>query len=356
MYQWTHTESQRPESLPPGKFKSSNIWPHSEDVNSPTMKIPSISFASTPLNCNNEQERHPELSEIKTMINKCETLDELCNTMQHLMLQDSANMRNASLNNCSMIIKQEKQNNLSVLGGSSNLNNNNNDQSVCDMSEYVTGNASMFQSALDSSEWIRAMEEADQSASVTKNNNESDEIITKTKSKVVKSDCGVQTDEVSYEPKEVQTISVTTHCVDKEVQTESMEQSDETKESQVKAPPMPPPPPPPPSMNTSIPKPPPMIPSSGSIPKPPSPTGIPPPPLIPPPPIAAVNATNGPPIPPPVPAGKPLGAPPPLPLPKQTDWQTTISESKKCNVASVVFFVYFCPPFYFLNLQKLFPP
>lgn len=345
MYQWTHTETQRPESqpLPPGKLNSSEIWP-CFDSPTTTMKMPPIT--STPTISNSKQEKRPGLSDIKSMINKCETMDELCNTLQHLMLQDSANMRNASLNNCSMIIKQEKQNNLSALG-SNNLNNNNNDQSVCDMSEYVTGSASMFQSALDNSELINELDESenDKSCSTTKNNNDNNE-------KVLKNDSGTQT-EILYEQKEVQTINVISD--DKEVQTESesMEKPNEeskkkeceSKPDTVPAPPVPPPPPP---MN--IPKPPPMI-GSGSIPKPPplAPAGIPNAPIPPPP---MITTTNGPPIPPPVPAGK-LGAliPPPLPLPKQTDWQTTISESRKCNVASVVFCFNFC---YNLFLQLFF--
>lgn len=320
MYQWTHTESQRPESLvTPGKLNSSEIWPH---IDSPTVtKMPSVQFMSTP----KPAKTHPELSEVKTIINKCETIDELCNTMQKLLLQDSANMRILNLNNCSMINKQEKQNNSRALG-SNVLNNNNDDQSVCDMSEYVTGSASMFQSALENTEDLIKVNE---SCNTTKNNNEKSNL----REIITKSDCGVQTENsceknVITNDKEVQTESEQTKIVPER----SEDEKKKPEKKPVAAPSIPPPapsiPPPPPPMN--IPKLPPMIPPCPPILKPLVSNGIP-------------TA----PIPPPPSAGKAPGIllPPPLPLPsKQTDWQTTISESRKCNVPCVVFCFIIFPP------------
>lgn len=314
MYQWTHTENQKQEIIPPKKLNSSEVWPHN-DSPTPSLKMPScVNFSSTPKICVEKETNH-ELSDVKTIINKCETIDELCNTMQHLnFLQNttSVNVRNASFNNLSAV---------------SNNNNNNND-----LSEYVTGSASMlYESALDKSEFVGKGNDFPES---DKNN----------ENLMKKCDVSIQTEKIFYEQKEVQTdfSSSTTITTDtKEVQTEM--------ESQVKSTSVPPPPPPPPI--SKAPPPPPAPPNS--IPKPPPPA----PPIMgpnAPPPPPSLATTNGPPIPPPVPAGKLTGAmiPPPLPLPKQTDWQTTISESRKCNVASVLLLCYVSFPTFFSLYKK----
>lgn len=134
------------------------------------------------------------------------------------------------------------------------------------------------------------------------------------------------------------------------VSTESQTDAAETlaQEKPSNAPPPPPPPPPPPMPGlTSVPKAPPLpnIPKAPPLPPPPMPG--PGPALPPPPPPPMTNGSgppklSGPPIPPPAP-GKmlPGNAPPALPLPKEADWKTAISESRKCNVFCDVFRVFF---------------
>uniref|UniRef100_A0A336M7H3 CSON010665 protein n=1 Tax=Culicoides sonorensis TaxID=179676 RepID=A0A336M7H3_CULSO len=319
MYQWTHTEVPKLEAIP-GKLNSSDFWPHTDDSPTPTPKMPSITFTSTPKILNDVSNQLPKLADVKNIINKCETMDELCNTMQQLMLQESANMRNTNSfnDNCSPIIK--KQNNLSI----NNNNDGDDDKSVSDMSEYRTGSASMFQSALDKTDLLKF----DNSA------------INEIESDVKVKEIGVQTEMINNncEEKEIQTISVRTE--NKEIQTDNSEseknlikseEKTETPMNPVNSAPLPPPPPPPPIMN-NIPKPPPMMIPNQGIPKPPPlvPAGTISSCPVPPPPMPMGMTSNGPPIPPPAPTGKPPGAmnPPALPLPKQTDWQTTITLRK----------------------------
>lgn len=305
MYQWTYTDSQRPSELllPPGKLNSSDIWPHSP---LPTLKMPSIMFnSSTP---RPESKVPPEISEVKAIINKCETIDELCNTMQRLLLQDSANMRISNTNNRSMKIKEDRLNNLSA------LNNNNNDHSDSDMSGFVTASASMFESDLEE------MNVSQESCNTIHNNNEKSNPV-ETKSESVQTET---LDPITKHDKEVQTEDEPVK-VDPEIKLEPKEPEKKP------APSIPPPPPP---MNMSRPPPPMPPPAPCPIPKPLTTDGIPRAPI------------------PPAPTGEPpnIMCPPPLPLPsKQSDWQTTISESRKCNVPTVLFF--FC----FFSLPQMFP-
>ncbi|XP_063699635.1 protein cappuccino-like isoform X2 [Culicoides brevitarsis] len=271
MYQWTHTEQITPKTdspILPGKLNSSDVW--SQVVASPptTLKImPAINFSSTP--------KIEKFEDVKTQINECKTMDELSNTVQRLLLHDSANS--------SMIIKDESQNNLS---SALNINNN---SVICDMSQlYVTTSASMYQSALDSTTLDAKSENLSKKVQNSATQTEKSEIAHKE----------VQTSSTSEEEKSTKTVPI---------------------------PPIPPPLPP--IMNSSIPKPPPMAPAMNAAIKPPPPlppVGVPSAPM--PPPI--INNANGMPVPPPPPPAALRKSPknPPKPM-KPLFWTRIVTKA-----------------------------
>lgn len=332
MYQWTYTESPLPSIQLPGKIESPNFWPHSDTPKSINKTLLQPLGSSTPNQKQPLVEQKLEsrdLCNVKTMLMKCETITDLCEVIKTILQQYAKT-------------NDDIQSSLSVcdntITGASFYKSAINDTEMLDVTTASNINDNLNNSqSNDSTAKEPTLKKLKRNLSVKSNDDESD-IITQEKD--------VQTVQIEMLSKEVQT----ENDVINEEKIESSQKSEEIKPVAA----IPPPPPP-------IPKAPPMIPSQ-SIPKPPPPLAPPPPAMpgtnaapVPPAAPPPISTQSGPPVPPPI-SGKLLQPPPPgippLPLPKQADWQTTISESKKCNVPSVciVILLLFCTynPLFFL--------